>query len=96
VYLNCGFMGHGFMMAPIVGQLYAEWLTGGPKHEIFERCTLQRFATTSRASPTWPCEATVAPWPHSSPPCTGSQPSYVIELVHEDPVVWHDAFQAQL
>jgi sarcosine oxidase subunit beta len=44
LYLNCGFMGHGFMMAPIVGQLYAEWLTGGPKHEIFERCTLQRFA----------------------------------------------------
>jgi sarcosine oxidase subunit beta len=44
LYLSCGFMGHGFMMAPIVGKLYAEWLTGGPKHEIFERCTLERFS----------------------------------------------------
>jgi sarcosine oxidase subunit beta len=43
LYLCCGFMGHGFMMAPIVGKLYAEWLTGGPKHELFERCTLERF-----------------------------------------------------
>jgi sarcosine oxidase, subunit beta len=43
LYLCCGFMGHGFMMAPIVGKLYAEWLTGGRKHEIFERCTLDRF-----------------------------------------------------
>jgi glycine/D-amino acid oxidase-like deaminating enzyme len=30
-------------MAPIVGKLYAEWLAGGAKHEIFERCTLDRF-----------------------------------------------------
>jgi sarcosine oxidase, subunit beta len=44
LFLCCGFMGHGFMMAPIVGKLYAEWLTGGPKHEIFERCTLDRFS----------------------------------------------------
>ncbi|HEY3355346.1 MAG TPA: FAD-binding oxidoreductase [Polyangia bacterium] len=43
LYLNCGFMGHGFMMAPIVGKLYAEWLTGGAQHELFKRCTLQRF-----------------------------------------------------
>ena len=43
MYLSCGFMGHGFMMAPIVGKLYAEWLSGGQKHEIFERCTLSRF-----------------------------------------------------
>jgi sarcosine oxidase, subunit beta len=42
-FLACGFVGHGFMMAPIVGKLYAEWLTGGPKHEIFERHTLARF-----------------------------------------------------
>jgi sarcosine oxidase subunit beta len=39
----CGFVGHGFMMAPIVAKLYAEWLTGGTKHEIFERHTLARF-----------------------------------------------------
>ena len=42
-FLACGFVGHGFMMAPIVGKLYAEWLTGGTKHEIFERYTLARF-----------------------------------------------------
>jgi len=42
-FLACGFVGHGFMMAPIVGKLYGEWLTGGTKHEIFERYTLDRF-----------------------------------------------------
>jgi sarcosine oxidase subunit beta len=42
-FLACGFVGHGFMMAPIVGKLYAEWLTGGAPHEIFERYTLGRF-----------------------------------------------------
>ena len=49
-FLACGFVGHGFMMAPIIGQLYAEWLSGGPKHEIFERCYLARFAD-GRAQP---------------------------------------------
>jgi sarcosine oxidase subunit beta len=44
LYLACGFVGHGFMMAPVIGQLYAEWLTGGPRHEIFDRCRLDRFA----------------------------------------------------
>jgi sarcosine oxidase subunit beta len=43
-YLCCGFQGHGFMMAPAVGKLYAEWLSGGPKHEIFQRFRLTRFA----------------------------------------------------
>jgi sarcosine oxidase subunit beta len=43
-YLCCGFMGHGFMMAPIIGKLYAEWLVGGLRHEIFDRCNLGRFA----------------------------------------------------
>jgi sarcosine oxidase subunit beta len=42
-YLCCGFMGHGFMMAPVIGKLYAEWLTGGAPHEIFARCALDRF-----------------------------------------------------
>jgi sarcosine oxidase subunit beta len=42
-FLACGFVGHGFMMAPIVGKLYGEWLTGGAPHEIFERYTLGRF-----------------------------------------------------
>jgi sarcosine oxidase, subunit beta len=43
-FLACGFVGHGFMMAPIVGKLYGEWLTGGKPHEIFSRYTLGRFA----------------------------------------------------
>lgn len=51
LFLSCGFVGHGFMMAPIVGKLYAEWLSGGVKHEIFDRYTLDRFATGSGTSP---------------------------------------------
>jgi sarcosine oxidase subunit beta len=43
-YLCCGFMGHGFMMAPVIGKYYAEWLTGGGRHEAFDRCQLDRFA----------------------------------------------------
>ena len=42
-YLACGFVGHGFMMAPMVGALYAEWLTGGDRHELFDRFRLARF-----------------------------------------------------
>lgn len=48
-YLACGFVGHGFMMAPIVGKLYAEWLTGGAPHEIFARTNLARFRDGSGA-----------------------------------------------
>jgi len=43
-YLCCGFMGHGFMMAPVIGKYYAEWLAGGKKHEIFDRHRLARFS----------------------------------------------------
>ncbi len=43
-FLACGFVGHGFMMAPVIGELYAEWLTGGARHEVFDRCRLGRFA----------------------------------------------------
>jgi sarcosine oxidase subunit beta len=49
-FLACGFVGHGFMMAPIVGKLYGELLTGGTPHEIFSRYTLGRFADGSAAS----------------------------------------------
>lgn len=42
-FLACGFVGHGFMMAPIMGELYAEWLTGKGKHEVFDRFALGRF-----------------------------------------------------
>jgi sarcosine oxidase subunit beta len=43
-FFCCGFMGHGFMMAPVIGKYYAEWLAGGQRHEIFDRCQLDRFA----------------------------------------------------
>jgi sarcosine oxidase, subunit beta len=53
-FLACGFVGHGFMMAPILGKLYAEWLTGGQPHEIFARYTLARF--TDGSVPAYPKE----------------------------------------
>jgi sarcosine oxidase, subunit beta len=48
-FLACGFVGHGFMMAPVLGKLYAEWLTGGQPHEIFARYRLGRFSDGSGA-----------------------------------------------
>jgi len=39
-----GFVGHGFMMAPAVAELYADFLTGRGKDEIFDRFTLERFS----------------------------------------------------
>ncbi len=39
-----GFVGHGFMMAPAVTELMADWMAGDPPDEIFERFTLDRFA----------------------------------------------------
>lgn len=42
-FLACGFVGHGFMMAPVVGELYGDYLTGGDKHELFAMASLARF-----------------------------------------------------
>jgi sarcosine oxidase subunit beta len=39
-----GFVGHGFMMAPAVAELYADLLAGRGKDEIFERFGIERFA----------------------------------------------------
>ncbi|HYG68839.1 MAG TPA: FAD-binding oxidoreductase, partial [Anaeromyxobacteraceae bacterium] len=39
-----GFVGHGFMMSPAVAELQAEWMAGGPRHEILERFTIERFS----------------------------------------------------
>jgi sarcosine oxidase, subunit beta len=50
-FLACGFVGHGFMMAPILGKLYAEWLTGSAPHEILTRYTLDRFADGATGHP---------------------------------------------
>lgn len=44
LFLACGFMGHGFMMAPVIGKLMAGVVAGGPVPEVFERWNLRRFA----------------------------------------------------
>ena len=43
-FLCCGFMGHGFMMAPVVAKYYALHLLGQQTHPFFERWRLSRFA----------------------------------------------------
>ena len=42
-YQASGFMGHGFMMAPIIGKLMAESLATGVTLPLFERWNLRRF-----------------------------------------------------
>jgi len=42
-YQASGFMGHGFMMAPIMGKLIAEHIVQGTTTELFERWNLRRF-----------------------------------------------------
>ncbi len=39
-----GFVGHGFMMAPAVAELYADWLCGRGRHELLARFAPDRFA----------------------------------------------------
>jgi sarcosine oxidase subunit beta len=34
-FLSCGFVGHGFMMAPVVARHYARLLAGAPPHPLF-------------------------------------------------------------
>ncbi|MFO0648672.1 MAG: FAD-binding oxidoreductase [Polyangiales bacterium] len=43
--LACGFMGHGFMMAPVMGRLIAEHVHTGATSELFERWSLERYRT---------------------------------------------------
>jgi sarcosine oxidase, subunit beta len=43
-FLCSGFVGHGFMMAPVVAKHYALHLTGGPTHAFFQQWRLRRFA----------------------------------------------------
>jgi sarcosine oxidase subunit beta len=38
-----GFMGHGFMMAPVMGKLLAEHVVHGTDLPLFERWNLRRF-----------------------------------------------------
>ncbi len=44
-FLLSGFMGHGFMMAPVVGQRVAACIAKGVRDELFERWSLSRFTT---------------------------------------------------
>jgi sarcosine oxidase subunit beta len=44
-FLLSGFMGHGFMMAPVVGQRVAASIARGTSGELFEHWSLARFAT---------------------------------------------------
>ena len=37
-------------MAPIIGKLYADWLTGEAPHEVFTRYTLDRFDRADASS----------------------------------------------
>jgi len=41
--LTSGFMGHGFMMAPIMGELLARNLLFGEEQELFDRWNLRRY-----------------------------------------------------
>lgn len=43
LFLMSGFMGHGFMMAPIMGELFARHLLFGEEKELFDRWNLRRF-----------------------------------------------------
>ncbi|MES1172135.1 MAG: FAD-binding oxidoreductase [Bacteroidota bacterium] len=43
-FLCCGFMGHGFMMAPVVARYYALALAGRETHPFFHKWRLARFA----------------------------------------------------
>ena len=42
-YQCSGFMGHGFMMAPVVGKLMAELVSDAAPVPMFERWNLRRF-----------------------------------------------------
>src|SRR4029453_7895131 len=42
-YQASGFMGHGFMMAPVMGKLLAQHIAKGNALPMFERWSLRRF-----------------------------------------------------
>jgi sarcosine oxidase subunit beta len=43
LHLMSGFMGHGFMMAPIMGELFARHLLFGEEKALFDRWALRRY-----------------------------------------------------
>lgn len=42
-HLVCGFMGHGFMMAPVMGKLMAHHVATGERQPLFDQWNLRRF-----------------------------------------------------
>ncbi len=50
--LACGFMGHGFMMAPVMGRLLAEHVATGETSALFHQWRLGRFAAGELATET--------------------------------------------
>ncbi|MEM1415706.1 MAG: FAD-binding oxidoreductase [Myxococcota bacterium] len=52
IVLLCGFMGHGFMMAPVMGKRLAEHLVHGAHRALFERWSLERYRTGKLLSET--------------------------------------------
>ena len=42
-YQASGFMGHGFMMAPVMGRILARHLAEGSDVPLFDRWNLRRF-----------------------------------------------------
>ncbi len=43
-YQACGFVGHGFMMAPALGKHYAEFMLGKASHPLFQTFSIDRFS----------------------------------------------------
>jgi len=50
--LCCGFMGHGFMMAPVMGKKLARHLVFGEDQALFDRWNLRRYETGELLSET--------------------------------------------
>lgn len=46
-YLATGFSGHGFMLAPAVGEMMAELITGSKADSLLQEFSLQRFAAST-------------------------------------------------
>jgi sarcosine oxidase subunit beta len=49
-FLLCGFVGHGFMMAPVVARHYARLLAGKERHPLFDAWRPDRFGPNAGAA----------------------------------------------
>ena len=52
-YVCCGFVGHGFMMAPVVAKHYAAYLAGKSSHDMFRQWRPSRFAEGAAVTEDW-------------------------------------------